>query len=90
MTLLCQTIEFIHNASLLHDDLIDQSVLRRGKTAAWKKYTPDYAVLAGDYLLARVMCNLSEFGNIRLVQMTSQTIGELLEGEWLQLSLIHI
>jgi octaprenyl-diphosphate synthase len=50
--LLAQTIEFIHNASLLHDDLIDRSPLRREKTAAWLKYTPEYAVLAGDHLLA--------------------------------------
>lgn len=86
--LLCQTIEFIHNASLLHDDLIDRSNLRRGKTTAWLKYTPEYAVLAGDYLLARVMTNLSSFGNIQLVQLTSQTIAELLEGEWIQDSLV--
>lgn len=86
--LLCQTIEFIHNASLLHDDLVDRSPLRRGKTSAWLKYTPEYAVLAGDYLLARVMTNLSSHGNIRLVQLTSQTIAELLEGEWIQDSLV--
>jgi octaprenyl-diphosphate synthase len=86
--LLAQTIEFIHNASLLHDDLIDGSPLRRGKTAAWQKYTPEYAVLAGDYLLARVMVNLSSFGNIRLVQYTSEVISDLLEGEWLQDSLV--
>src|SRR5262245_27630383 len=59
--LLCQTIEFIHNASLLHDDLVDRSSLRRNKPTAWTKYTPEYAVLAGDYLLARVMVNLSSF-----------------------------
>ncbi len=87
-TLLCQTIEFIHNASLLHDDLIDRSILRRGKPAAWTKYTPEYAVLAGDYLLARVMVNLSSFGNIKLVQYTSETISDLLEGEWLQDSVV--
>src|SRR3984885_13614460 len=86
--LLAQTIEFIHNASLLHDDLIDRSPLRREKTAAWLKYTPEYAVLAGDYLLARVMVNLSSHGNIRLVQYTSEVISDLLEGEWLQDSLV--
>lgn len=86
--LLCQTIEFVHNASLLHDDLIDRSQLRRGKPAAWTKYTPEYAVLAGDYLLARVMVNLSGFGNIKLVQFTSETISDLLEGEWLQDSVV--
>lgn len=86
--LLAQTIEFIHNASLLHDDLVDRSHLRRGKTAAWKRFTPEYAVLAGDYLLARVMVNLSSHGNIRLVQYTAEVISDLLEGEWLQDSLV--
>lgn len=86
--LLAQTIEFIHNASLLHDDLVDRSKLRRGKTAAWLRFTPEYAVLAGDYLLARVMVNLSGFGNIRLVQYTAEVISDLLEGEWLQDSLV--
>jgi octaprenyl-diphosphate synthase len=86
--LLAQTIEFIHNASLLHDDLVDRSHLRRGKTTAWLKFTPEYAVLAGDYLLARVMVNLSSFGNIKLVQYTAQVISDLLEGEWLQDSLV--
>jgi octaprenyl-diphosphate synthase len=85
---LAQTIEFIHNASLLHDDLVDRSHLRRGKTAAWVKYTPEYAVLAGDYLLARVMVNLSSHGNIKLVQYTSEVISDLLEGEWLQDSVV--
>ncbi len=87
--LLAQTVEFIHNASLLHDDLIDRSILRRGKPAAWNKYSPEYAVLAGDYLLARVMVNLSNYGNIRLVQYTAEVISELLEGEWLQDSVIR-
>lgn len=86
--LLSQTIEFIHNASLLHDDLVDRSELRRGKPAAWTKYTPEYAVLAGDYLLARVMVNLSSYGNIKLVQYTAEVISDLLEGEWLQDSVV--
>lgn len=86
--LLAQTIEFIHNASLLHDDLIDRSELRRGKPSAWLKYTPEYAVLAGDYLLARVMVNLSSHGNVRLIQYTAEIISDLLEGEWIQDSLV--
>tara|TARA_Y100001935_G_C17283296_1_gene498807 strand:+ start:817 stop:1761 length:945 start_codon:yes stop_codon:yes gene_type:complete len=87
--LLAQTIEFIHNASLLHDDLIDRSHLRRSKPAAWLKYSPEYAVLAGDYLLARVMVNLSRFGNLRLIQYTAEMISDLLEGEWIQDSLVQ-
>lgn len=87
--LLAQTIEFIHNASLLHDDLIDRSHLRREKTAAWLKYTPEYAVLAGDYLLARVMVNLSRNGNLKLIQYTAEIISDVLEGEWIQDSLVE-
>lgn len=87
--LLCQTIEFIHNASLLHDDLVDRAHLRRGKPSAWTKYTPEYAVLAGDYLLARVMVNLSSYGNLKLIQITAQSISDLLEGEWIQDSLVR-
>ena len=87
--LLAQTIEFVHNASLLHDDLVDRSSLRRDKPAAWLKYTPEYAVLAGDYLLARVMVNLSRYGNLKLIQLTSEVISDLLEGEWIQDSLIE-
>jgi octaprenyl-diphosphate synthase len=87
--LLAQTIEFIHNASLLHDDLIDRSALRRSKTAAWLKYSPEYAVLAGDYLLARVMVNLSRYGNLPLIQYTAEMISDLLEGEWIQDSLVR-
>lgn len=87
--LLAQTIEFIHNASLLHDDLVDRSHLRRNKPAAWLKYTPEYAVLAGDYLLARVMVNLSRYGNLKLIQYTAEMISDLLEGEWIQDSLIE-
>ncbi|MCB0393108.1 MAG: polyprenyl synthetase family protein [Bdellovibrionales bacterium] len=89
IALLSQTIEFIHNASLLHDDLVDRSHLRRSKPTAWLKYSPEYAVLAGDYLLARVMVNLSKYGNLKLIQFTSETISNLLEGEWIQDSLVH-
>jgi len=89
ISLLSQTIEFIHNASLLHDDLVDRSALRRNKTTAWLKYTPEYAVLAGDYLLARVMVNLSKFGNLKLIQFTAEMISDLLEGEWIQDSLVR-
>lgn len=87
--LLAQTVEFIHNSSLLHDDLIDRSPLRRGKKAAWLEFGPEYTVLAGDYLLARVIVNLSEHGHIGLVKITGQAISDLLEGEWLQDSVRH-
>ncbi len=88
-SLLAQTVEFIHNSSLLHDDLIDKAPMRRGKAAAWMEYGPEYTVLAGDYLLARVVLNLSQHGHIGLVQITGKALSDLLEGEWLQDSIRH-
>ena len=81
---LSRTAEFIHNSSLLHDDVLDNSVLRRGKTAAWKKYGGSYAILAGDYLLARVIKDLCVLSHLEIIEYTSETILELIEGEWLQ------
>jgi octaprenyl-diphosphate synthase len=83
-SLLSRSIEYIHNSSLLHDDFVDGSELRRGKTAAWKKYSGGYAILGGDYLLAKVIKNLSECGSLQLISYTSQSILDLVEGEWLQ------
>ena len=87
--LLAKTIEFIHNASLLHDDFIDRTPLRRQKEAAWLRYSPEHAILAGDYLLTKVMMHLSHFGNLKLIQYTSDVLLNLLEGEWLQDTLTH-
>lgn len=81
---LSRCIEYIHNSSLLHDDFVDGSELRRGKTTAWKKYSSAYAILGGDYLLAKVIKNLSECGSLDLIRYTSQSILDLVEGEWLQ------
>ncbi len=81
---LSRTAEFIHNSSLLHDDVLDNSTLRRGKTAAWKKYGGSYAILAGDYLLARVIKDLCVLSHLEIIEYTSETILELIEGEWLQ------
>jgi len=82
--LLSRCIEYIHNSSLLHDDFVDGSELRRGKTAAWKKYGGGYAILGGDYLLAKVIKNLTACESIELISYTSQSILDLVEGEWLQ------
>lgn len=84
VSLLQQTVEFIHSASLLHDDLIDRSQLRRNKTTAWLKYSPEYAILSGDYLMASVMRNLSRYGNLEMVQYTAEVALDLIEGEWIQ------
>ena len=86
--LISQSVEFIHNGSLLHDDLRDRSHLRRGKPAAWYKYSPEYAVLAGDYLLTRTVINIAAYGNKEFIVCSTKTIGDLVEGEWIQDSLL--
>lgn len=83
-SLLSGCIEYIHNSSLLHDDFVDGAVLRRGKTTAWKKYGGGYAILGGDYLLAKVIKNLCVTGSIEIIEYTSGAILALVEGEWLQ------
>lgn len=86
--LLSRIVEYIHNSSLLHDDFIDHSRTRRSRKTAWLEYSPSQAVLAGDYLLARVNIYLAEEGNMPLVRKTARAICELAEGEFLQRELI--
>lgn len=56
-------VEIIHNASLLHDDVIDNAELRRGETTISKKYSPNIAILSGDYLLAFAISKLNSINN---------------------------
>lgn len=83
-SLLSSCIEYIHNSSLLHDDFVDGADLRRGKTTVWKKYGGGYAILGGDYLLAKVIKNLCSCGSLDLIDYTSESMLALVEGEWLQ------
>lgn len=82
--LLSSCIEYIHNSSLLHDDFVDGAHLRRGKETAWKKYGGGYAILGGDYLLAKVIKNLCGTNSVEVIDYTSASILALVEGEWLQ------
>ena len=82
--LLCSVAESIHHSSLLHDDVIDDSLSRRGKPSAWLKFSKSKAILAGDYLLAHISIKLAEYGDHDLLKLTSQTIKKMVEGEWLQ------
>lgn len=81
---LALSVELLHSATLLHDDLIDDAETRRGKIAAFRKYGNAVSVLSGDYLLSRLMYLLSQAGNLELVYLFSETARELSEGEVLQ------
>ena len=86
---LCRLVEYIHNSSLLHDDFIDHSLIRRNHQAAWLEFSPEQAVLAGDYLLAQVNIYLAQKGDLHLLKLTSETIMSLVAGEFLQRELIR-
>lgn len=75
------SVEFIHNASLIHDDIIDCSLLRRGKKTINFNYDSKLAVLAGDYLLAEVMKILSSIEDEKIRKVYSDSISNLLLGE---------
>lgn len=81
-------IESIHNSSLLHDDFIDHTKTRHKKKTAWLEFSPAQAVLAGDYLLAKVNISLSEEKNLELLNKTAQVICDLAKGEFLQRQLL--
>ncbi len=84
ITMLKESIEGIHHSSLLHDDVLDASLLRRNHLTAWAKFSKNKAILAGDYLLAQVSCNISECGNIDVIKLSAQTVKNMVHGEWLQ------
>jgi len=78
---LAAAVETLHNATLVHDDLIDGSLMRRGGitlNAVWDKGA---TVLAGDYLFARAAGFAAETGNIRVVQLFADTLRIICEGE---------
>ena len=81
---LSRIVEYVHNASLLHDDFIDHSKTRRRLKTAWLEFSPSQAVLAGDYLLAKVNIYLAHKKNPYLLKRTAEVICDLAEGEFLQ------
>lgn len=78
-------IERIHAATLAHDDVVDNATQRRGLASINVVATNKKAVLAGDYLLAKVLLDVASRGDNRIVQELSQVIADLAEGEWLQI-----
>ena len=80
-----KAIEMVHAASLSHDDVVDGASTRRGKPSINAASSNKHAVLAGDYLLADVIVELTKQGNLELVKEMSLVIQALAEGEWIQL-----
>ncbi|KAH9858285.1 terpenoid synthase [Lenzites betulinus] len=86
---LAQIVEMIHVASLLHDDVIDKSPLRRGAASAPIAFGNKLSVLAGDFLLGRTSAALSRLGENEVVELIASVIANLVEGEILQLKAMH-
>ena len=78
-------IEFIHNATLLHDDVIDNGEIRRGKKTLNKIWGNQSSILVGDYLLSRCFEMMVEDGNLEILKLLSSTSTEIAQGEVLQL-----
>ncbi|HPC86735.1 MAG TPA: polyprenyl synthetase family protein [Smithellaceae bacterium] len=82
---LAASIEFIHTASLLHDDVIDEALLRRGKTSANRVWGNAASVLVGDFLYSKAFSLLADIGDIRVVRLMSKMTNVMSEGEVFQL-----
>ncbi len=79
-------IEFIHMATLVHDDVIDMSAKRRGIATANACWGNKTSVLAGDYLFARAFALVAAYGNNQILQILSGIISTLCEGEIVQIA----
>lgn len=86
---LAQIVEMIHVASLLHDDVIDESSLRRGVPSAPAAFGNKLSILGGDFLLGRASATLSRLGSIEVVELISSVIANLVEGEILQMKSVN-
>lgn len=88
-TLLAVAVEMLHNASLLHDDVVDHDDLRRGQPSANARFGNTAAVLAGDYLLAQVMTILHEVDDRDAALLVNRTVTIMVQAELLQLQTIN-
>lgn len=78
-------VEFLHTATLLHDDVVDESSLRRGKASANEVWGNAPSILVGDFLISRSFQMVVNVGNMRILQILSDATNLIAEGEVLQL-----
>ena len=83
---LAATVEFIHTATLLHDDVVDESAQRRGRPTANLLWDNKSSVLVGDYLFARSFQLMTATGNMRVLEILANASATIAEGEVLQLT----
>lgn len=78
-------IEFIHTATLLHDDVVDMSTLRRGRPTVNAEWNNPSSVLVGDFIYSRAFQILVQIGDMRIMEIMADTTNKIAEGEVLQL-----
>jgi octaprenyl-diphosphate synthase len=83
---LAAAVEFMHTATLLHDDVVDGSEMRRGKLAARLLWGNEASVLVGDFLLGQAFKMMVEVGSLRSLEILSSAAAIIAEGEVMQLS----
>lgn len=86
---LAASVEFIHTATLLHDDVVDESALRRGQASANTLWGNQASVLVGDFLFSRAFQLMTEDGSLEVLRTLSQASNIIAEGEVLQLSILN-
>ena len=86
---LAAVIEFIHTATLLHDDVVDESSLRRGRKTANAEFGNAASVLVGDFLYSRAFQMIVEVGALRIMKVLADATNVIAEGEVLQLLNVH-
>ena len=87
--ILAAVVEFIHTATLLHDDVVDDSALRRGSATANAKFGNPASVLVGDFLYSRAFQMMMESQDMRIMQVLADATNVIAEGEVLQLMNMH-
>ncbi len=86
---LAAVVEFIHTATLLHDDVVDDSTLRRGRATANASFGNPASVLVGDFLYSRAFQMMVDAGDMRIMQTLAEATNIIAEGEVLQLMNMH-
>jgi octaprenyl-diphosphate synthase len=83
---LAAAVEFMHTATLLHDDVVDESEMRRGRLAARMVWGNEASVLVGDFLLGQAFKMMVEVGSLRSLEILSSAAAIIAEGEVMQLA----
>ena len=86
---LAAVVEFIHTATLLHDDVVDESTLRRGRATANESFGNPASVLVGDFLYSRAFQMMVDAGSMRVMEILADATNVIAEGEVLQLMNMH-